>query len=136
MTTRPDDDSDDPRWVPAVDLIRRTGAREFQIRYCEEEEPVVWMALAMHLIRDGRPVPDDGAETWSVGSGFTPTAAIFSLCDSLMDGGTCQHCGRPTGFIPDNERQVDEELGAPFVCWYRWDPELQTFRRKCEGAAP
>jgi hypothetical protein len=133
MASRPDDDSDDPRWVPAVDLVRRTGAREFQIRYCEEEEPVVWLALAMHLTRDGRPVAEDGKETWSVGSGFTPSAALFALCDSLLDGGTCQHCGRPTGFIPDNERQVDEELGAPFVCWYRWDPELRTFRRKCEG---
>jgi hypothetical protein len=65
-----------------------------------------------------------------------PTQALFALCDTLMDGGTCQHCGKPTGFVADTERQLDEELGSPFVCWYRWDPELRTFRRKCEGAAP
>lgn len=132
------DDSDDPRWPAAVDLIGRTGAREFQIRYCEEEEPVVWMALAMHLVKSGRPVPEGkgGKPVWSVGAGLRPTTALFALCDTLIDGGTCEHCGRPTGFIPDNERQVDEELGVPFVCWYRWDPELKTFRRMCEGVKP
>ncbi len=129
------DDSGDPRWMPAVDLVRRTGAKEFQIRYCEEETPTVWMALAMHLIdgHSGRPVPEKGQPHWTVGAGFTPSAALFGLCDQLIDGGRCEHCGKPTGFVPDMAQQVDEEVGVPFVCWYRWDPELKTFRRKCEG---
>lgn len=133
--SNPGDDSDDPRFVAAVDLVRRTGAQEFMIRYCEEDNPVVWMALAMHIVQQGRPVPrsQEGKEVWSVGAGFAPTQALFALCDVLIDGGTCQHCGRPTGFVADMDQQVDEELGSPFVCWYRWDPELATFRRKCEG---
>jgi len=131
---RPDDDSADPRWVPAVDMVRRTGARAFQIRYCEEEEPTVWMALAMHGVVGGRPVPNGGQETWTVGAGMSPTQALLNLCDNLIDGGQCQHCGRPSGFSPDFDViQLDEEAGIEAICWYKFDPELGTFRRRCEG---
>lgn len=114
----------DERFIPAVDLIRRTGASAFAIRYCEEEEPVVWMAVATYQ-RGGR-------EVHQVGAAFEPVGAVFSLCDALMDGGQCAHCKRPSGFTPD----FDPMPADQFICWYQWDPELKTFRRGCEVEFP
>lgn len=111
---------DDPRMLAAIELLRRTGMRQFQVRYDDDEEPVVWMAVAVY---------DEGR--FDVGAGASPVLAVFRLCDQLIDGGTCTHCGRPTGFSPDT-RQLPLAIT---ICWYQWDPELQTFRRGCEGDA-
>jgi hypothetical protein len=110
----------DERFTPAVDMIGRTGARQFQIRYCEEEEPTVWMAAARW---------DDH---WEVAASLDPVTALFRLCEQIVDGGTCMHCHRPTGFHVDFHRMPWEQL----VCWYSYDPELKTFRRSCEGVTP
>jgi hypothetical protein len=115
------DDPEDPRFLAATDLIGRTGAVSFQIRYCEEEKPVVWMALAEYERGD--------RNIWMVGAAMSPLAAVFKLCDDLVDGGTCTHCQRPTGFTPD----IDPMPANDLVCWYAYDPELKTFRRGCEG---
>lgn len=112
--------TDDPRMPAAVDLIGRSGAHEFAIRYCEEVEPTVWIAQSRH----GR--------AWTVAVALTPLGAVFNLCDDLIDGGQCQHCGRPTGFEPTTDPMPMPE----HVCWYQWDPELATFRRGCAGDAP
>jgi hypothetical protein len=116
----PDERSDfeDPRFIPAVDLLRRTGADGFQIRYCDEEEPVIWMAAA------------EWGGHWEVAASMNPVEAVFRLCDKVIDGGTCIHCHRPAGFVPDFDPMPVEEL----VCWYQWDPENRTFRRGCEGS--
>jgi hypothetical protein len=105
----------DPRFIGAVDLIGRTGAQEFQIRYTDDE-PVVWVARAQW---HGQ---------WQSGSGPDPLAAVFRLCEQVVDGGQCTHCRRPAGFTADFEEMPLSEL----VCWYQWDPELATFRRGCE----
>ena len=107
---------EDPRLPAAVALIGRTGAEEFQIRYCEEEEPVVWLAAARWH------------DHWEAAGGTNPRQAIFRLCDQLIDGGRCTHCSRPTGFAAEFD---DMPLGNT-ICWYQWDPELETFRRGCE----
>jgi hypothetical protein len=112
----PSNPVEDPRLIPAVDLLGRTGAAEFQIRYCDEEEPAVWFALARW------------GDHWNVMSAFNPLAAIFRLCDDTIDGGQCQHCFKPTGFTPDIESMPLDKI----FCWYQWDPELKTFRRGCE----
>jgi len=108
-------DVHDPRFGPAVELIGRTGAEEFQIRYCEEEQPLVWVAAARWR------------GTWEAAGAMNPVRAVFRLADIVIDGGTCTHCHRPTAFEPD--------VGATwpaFLCPYQWDPELATFRRGCE----
>jgi hypothetical protein len=107
---------DDPRLPAAVDLIGRTGAQKFQIRYCEEESPTVWVAAARWR------------GTWECAASTHPLEAIFRLCDQIIDGGRCLHCGRPAGFTPD----FDPMPLADTFCWYQWDPELATFRRGCE----
>jgi hypothetical protein len=108
---------EDPRLTPAVDLLGRTGASEFQIRYCDEDKPVVWIAAARW------------GDHWECAAATHPMGAIFRLCDEVIDGGQCRHCGRPAGFAPD----LDTMPLEPLVCWYQWDPERKTFRRNCAG---
>ena len=60
------------------------------------------------------------------------SSAVFRLCDQVIDGGTCTHCNRPTGFTPDLDPMPLDDI----VCWYQWDPELSEFRRGCAGSAP
>jgi hypothetical protein len=106
--------------LAAVDLLGRTGASEFQIRYCEEEQPVIWMAAAKW---DGQ---------WQAAAAMQPVLAVLRLCDEVIDGGTCQHCQRPTGITADLDAMPLDRL----FCWYQYDPELKTFRRGCAGDAP
>jgi hypothetical protein len=111
---------DDPRFGPAVEMIGRTGAEEFQIRYCEEEQPVIWMCSARW------------GDHWETAAALNPLTALFRLCDLVVDGGRCTHCERPTGFSQDFQPMFLSET----LCWYSFDPELRTFRRSCEGVAP
>jgi hypothetical protein len=108
---------DDARFTGAVAMLGRTGAVEFQIRYCDEDMPVIWMAAA----RWGK--------RWETAAAMTPLLAVFRLCDEVIDGGTCTHCKRPTGFSPDLDTLPLDVL----VCWYQWDPSRETFRRGCSG---
>lgn len=106
----------DDRFLAAVDLIGRTGAEQFQIRFCEEEKPVVWIAGGKW------------GEIWQFGASVNPLSAVFDLCDTAIDGGTCRYCARTTGFSPDHTEMPLDAL----ICWYQYDPELKTFRRGCE----
>jgi hypothetical protein len=114
---------DEPRLIALVQLIGRTGASEFQVRYCDEEVPLAWIAAARW---EGE---------WHLAGAVTPYAAVMRLAESVMDGGRCRHCGMPTAV---DDQPPDELLAATesIVCWYRYDPELETFRRSCEGVAP
>lgn len=105
----------DERFAPAVAMLGRTGAAEFQVRYCDEEKPVLWMAAARW---HGH---------WEAAAALTPVQAVFRLCDEVIDGGTCTHCQRPTGFEPSLDAMPLNEL----VCWYQFDPSTKTFARGC-----
>jgi hypothetical protein len=112
--------TDDPRFAAAVDLLARTGADEFRIRYCDEDEPIIWIAQARWRGH------------WEIAAAKHPVRAVFALCDQVIDGGKCTHCHRPTGFAED----LDPMPLPAAVCWYQWDPELATFRRGCAGVRP
>jgi len=99
-------------------MIGRTGSTGFQMRYDDEQDPVVWVAVALY--KKGR---------WECAAGPGPVEATLRLCEHLMDGGRCAHCGRPSGFNPDFDATMPLE---PLVCWYQWDPERKTYRRGCE----
>ncbi len=119
----------DPRFIAAIDMIRRTGARSTQIRWSDDEDPTIWFVVAEHRIGpDGRPATE-GTQASSVAAGLHPLDAALRLCDDLIDGAACTHCHRPTGFSHDFERMPADHL----ICWYTWDPDLATFRRGCEG---
>lgn len=117
----------DPRAMAGVDLLRRTGAKQFQVRYSDDEEPVVWIAASSWQGKN--PLTGKDRERWEVAGGLDPTVAIMRLCEQVIDGGQCQHCGKPTIFQPLPETDGLEVLG----CVYAFDPELATFRRGCEG---
>jgi hypothetical protein len=110
--------AEDPRLMAVLDLMRRAGARSVQLRYDEEQDPVVWVAVAEFL------------RGYGCGAGLSPGAAAMALADSTVDGGLCAHCGHPSG-VTDDWRE-DMPL-ANVVCWYVFDPELAKFRRSCEG---
>lgn len=123
---------DDPQMMAAIDLIGRTGASNFQIRYSDDEMPVVWIAVAEFKSKEG--------SGYQVASAFAADAAIYALCDQLLDGGRCTHCHKVTGFTTDFDEQIQEvilrdEAGEEetlAVCWYQYDPELKVYRRGCE----
>ena len=122
----------DPKALAGVDLLRRTGAKEFQIRYSDDEQPVVWLAVAGYRGERRNPITgkSTSAEHFEAAGAMDPTTAIMRLCEQLIDGGLCRHCHRRTIFNADAE---PGELLDAVGCVYAWDPELKTFRRNCEG---
>jgi hypothetical protein len=126
----PGDAINDPRYTAAIDLIRRTGARDIQIRYDDEQRPIVWVTTAGFTIHNGTHSTRGKINAYQAGCGLDPLSAIFGLCHACFDRkGQCTHCGRNTMF---DETFEDQPL-ADFYCWYQWDPELKIFRRGCEG---
>src|SRR5688500_16055639 len=114
MTVSPED----PRFGAVVDMVRRTGCREFQLRYSDDTEPTVWMTIARyHRGKDGRPKANGDLNAFDAGAGPDPFTAVCRLLDQLVDGGTCVHCGRPTGFSADPDHLPLGNL----VCWYQYD---------------
>lgn len=123
--------TEDPKLIAACDMLRRTGAAEIQIRYSDDEKPVVWFAVALYRAGGGLPQPTGPVNTWETAAGHGPVEALLRLCERVVDGGTCAHCGRPSMFhadLDDAPTPLD-----PLFCSYEWDPELSTFRRSCEG---
>lgn len=127
---KPADPTKDPRFIASIELLHRTGARSFQIRYSDDEKPVVWIAVGTWRWARGRPVAKGGEERSECAAALQPLRAILRLLDQVVDGGTCAHCGKPTGVSDDWKGAMPLE---EHVCWYRFDPELATFRRGCEG---
>lgn len=109
---------DDDRFKATVDLIRRAGARSFEIRYSDDNIPTVWMAIAGF------------GENWEAGAALNPLMAAWRLAESLLDGGICKHCSKPTGISND---WTGEMPLKGMICWYVYDPEVKKYRRSCEG---
>lgn len=125
--------ADDPRFGAAITMLRSTGMLTFQIRYSDADEPVVWMCVGeWNLSEDGRPVnhTEEGKKTYVVACGLHPFAALMRLCDEVVDGGTCNHCHKPTGITTEWQHTMPM---ANDICWYQYDPETKTFRRGCSG---
>lgn len=122
----------DPRFLAGVKLIERTGATSFRIGYSDDDDgpPVVWYAVATW--RSARRVagyPVKGDERAEAAAALDGTTAVLRLCEQVIDGGQCQHCGQMTSFVPDTDTELLDLIG----CVYAWDPELETYRRGCEG---
>lgn len=124
-----------PKMLAAIDMLRRTGAADVQIRYSDDQQPTVWFAVARWRIGDnGRPRGKGEINAWETAAGHSPDEALLRLCERAIDGGTCDHCQRATMFLAD-VGDVPTPLD-PLFCSYQWDPELATFRRSCEGDTP
>ena len=114
--------AESPRLTAGIDLLRRCGALSFRIGFSPEEDgrPIVWYAVA------------EWAHGADAAAALIPERAVLRLCEQVIDGGRCRHCGRPTVFTPDSDTTILDLAG----CVYAWDPELATFRRSCEGDTP
>lgn len=115
------DPAKDPRLIAVVKFIGKTGAKNFQIRYSDDPEPLVWVADA------------EWPHGRLTGSGLTPGEAAMALAQRASDpfrGGRCAHCGRPAGVTDEWE---DDQPLAELICWFVYDPETVAFRRSCEG---
>lgn len=122
---------DDAKLQAGIKFLRRTGAREVQIRYSDDEQPIVWMALARYGVDlAGHPQASGGEDVLQVDAAFDPLRAVLRLCERVADGGECAHCHRPTGVEPDSLETMPLDNA---ICWWQYDPELQVFRRGCEG---
>jgi hypothetical protein len=111
-----------PKFIAAFDLLGRSGATQFQIRYCDDQQPVIWMAAVSYK--------RSGTAFWEAAGATDPETATLRLCEIMIDVGICTHCHRGTGFVPDLD-EMPTVMGID-ICWYQWDPELATFRRGCE----
>lgn len=112
---------DSPEFKAMLDMLGRTGAKQVQLRYSDDEKPTVWFVVVVYA--DGR------AET---GAALDLGTALERCCEQMLDGGECTHCHRPTGFDLDFTTTLDM-LTVGSVCWYQYDPELATIRRGCES---
>lgn len=117
----------DPRLIAAVEMIGRLGGSEFQLRFDDRDlddgTPIVWSALARW------------GTVWQATGALSPWRAIFRLLEAAMDGGSCNHCGKPT-VVDEHPADASIRITESALCWYRYDPERHTFRRSCEGVNP
>jgi hypothetical protein len=114
------------RLSAAIEMIRRTGATQVQIRYHDDEQPTVWIVVArFQVVEDGLP-----AHRYEMDAALDPFRAAARLCERLVDGAVCVHCRRPAGLDPDS---LDTLPFDDLICWYQYDPENKTFRRGCES---
>jgi hypothetical protein len=116
--------TDEDKLQAAIDFIRRTGAKQIQIRYSDDEEPTVWFVVVTY----GKKGPA-AFNTIEVDASFSPLRAALRLCERLADGGQCMYCKRPVGLEPDKLERMPFDA---VICWYQYDPELKVFRRGCE----
>jgi len=132
MTHNPRPDLD-PRFGAAVQLLERTGARQFRIGYSDPDQggPVVWWATATWGMdpSTGKPMAKGGRLMHEAAGAMNGLRAVLRLCETVIDGGECSHCHLPTIFVEDSDTELLDRMG----CVYAWDPELATFRRGCEG---
>lgn len=123
----------DPRFAALIHLLRRTGMVTFQIRYQDDEEPTVWLAVGeWRCDEEGHPTPAGEVAHHEAAAALSPWNALSRLADQMVDGATCTHCLRPSGVTDDWRASMPL---ANVVCWYVFDPELQVYRRSCEGSA-
>src|SRR4249919_3579710 len=104
--------TDQDKLHAAIEFIRRTGARQIQIRYSDDEEPTVWFVVALYPKKGPAGLNAIEADA----SPISPLRAALRLCERLADGGLCAHCRRPCGLEPD---RLDRMPFDSVICWYQ-----------------
>lgn len=111
-----------------IEMIGRSGADEFQIRYHDDEEPTLWMAAASWK----RP----GGTYWDSAGGMTPRSAVLRLVGIVFENALCIRCQRKMTFSPQKREDIlpkDLETRVKSdTCYTGWDPETKKFLRDCE----
>lgn len=120
---------DDDAMVAAVDVIGRTGAREFKVGFVNDEPPHNWYAHAQY--RGTRVTVENKAD---------PLEAAEALARQLLAGGQCTHCKKVitlSGFavakdktMIDGRKWTKQEQAAAGLC--RWRRAGNRWKRGCE----
>lgn len=108
----------------AISFIRSLGAKQVQLRYSDDEEPDIWIAVA-RFDKKNRIHADE----LEVDASLTAIQAVIRLTERLMDGNSCRFCRKRMAL------EANTLAKMPFdqlICWYQWDPELKVIRRGCE----
>lgn len=95
------------RTVALVGLIGATGATDVQIRYQDDDEPTVWVAVAAY----GHGATGDDGPVYQVHAGLDPVAALYNLAERLIDGGRCTTCSKVT-VLAALDRDEDEVVAG------------------------
>lgn len=114
--------------LACIDMIGHTGAADTDIRYQDDQQPVVWMAVAHWK-------STETGDIYQVGAGFNVERALVKLLKETVDGGQCTHCGRPTGFDPDRPLYTDMGDGG-LICWYFYNPQTRKIQGGCQLPDP
>lgn len=125
------DPDDEVLLTASIDMVRRCGALSVQVRWSDDPPPTVWLCVVeLKLNMQNRPVPRDqvGRKTHVVEASLLPWEAAFKLAESLVDGGRCQHCGRPAGVLRPGSRVPPRSRP---ICWYRMPQGGKEFVRDC-----
>jgi hypothetical protein len=65
---------------------------------------------------------------------MNPLKAMFRLVEAVIDGGECTNCHRGTGISDTWDMQAMPMESE--VCWWKYDPEQESFKRSCDGKKP
>lgn len=111
--------------VAAIDLLHRTGSTSFQVGWVDEVNPRVWYATVAYGARR------------EAAAAIDPVTAVLRLAEQLIDGGTCNHCHRPSGLdlnieVPMTSMPHPIKPISDQVCWYYFDRAETRFKRGCE----
>lgn len=123
--------------VATADAIGRSGASQMQLRYSDDEQPVVWFAVATWSAEMLEKLKPSGRDDSSSGhseamAAMTPVDALFRLLEKIIDGGTCTHCGQLTALVDPTEQNVTNLTRGIPACWWRYSPSLGKWQTGCE----
>lgn len=134
MTDRP---IDDVAIIAAADLVGRSGARNLEIGYLDDDVPAEqarWYAHAQY--RGARITAEDHT---------SPAAAAEALAQQVLEGGRCTHCGglvamsrggaiAHPGAMADGSVWTEQEIRAAGQCL--WTREGRRWMRGCRDTHP
>lgn len=93
---------DEDALFAGVDLVGRTGAKEFQFGYLHENVPVHEAAWYAHAQYKGARI---GVENHA-----GPIEAVDALCRRLLSGARCQHCKKLVALADDGAMAFNSTL--------------------------
>lgn len=120
MTARPSGITaeDEDRLIAAADLVARTGAREFQVGYLNDDAARPdWYAHASY----------QGARI-TAGEHRSPAEAAEALAVRLLTGAQCQHCG---GLVALDPSGAVAFRSATLTTGARWNAADAAKTRQC-----
>lgn len=107
--------------------LGRAGALTVQLRRSDVEPPDLWLAYCQRKLLPQAPA------TSEVAAGMSPEDAVYRLLERVLDGSTCQHCGRTIGVVEVEDLPEDELITT--LCWYSYRSSSKSIVAGCRVLA-